>query len=1040
MVEKYDPKAIEPKWQEKWEADQIYRAKVDWEKPKHYALTMLPYPSGDLHIGHWFAMTPSDARARFMRMRGYNVMFPIGFDAFGLPAEQAAISRNIHPKEWTYNNIDRMRRQLRSMGAMWDWEREAVSCNPEYYHWTEWFFKRFYESGLAYRGEALVNWSPTLQTVLANEQVIDGKDERTGQPVVQKLMEQWFFRITKYADELLVFDDIDWPDPIRIMQTNWIGRSEGAHVEFSTEDGDPIPVYTTRPDTLWGATFMVLAPEHKLVAKITTDAQREAVEAYAEQAARATEIERTAEDREKTGVFTGAYAINPVNQARIPIWIADYVLLTYGSGAIMAVPAHDERDFAFALKFGLPIIPVIARLDGQARSFTLVDKWMKAGFTAALEAAGIACRVEGDRAYISLHADQIDAYIPIAQQYLNPGCWNDVVGSGWVFIFEDEVVRLDSAESDAYILARCKALEPSVAEARSVMEMLYNLDWYREVLYHHEYGDMINSGFFTGMPGTRTADDGEVELVAKPKVSEWLEEKGVGRAAVNYRLRDWLISRQRYWGAPIPMLYKESDGSIEAVQDGDLPVVLPDDVRFMPTGQSPLMFHEEFMDAKAADGSPAQRETDTMDTFMCSSWYWYRYLSPGFGAAPFDPEEAAYWLPLDVYTGGAEHAVMHLLYARFFAKAMRDLGVFDDAIEVARQHGRDLPADPFGEPMLLLRNQGQILGEERTGDFVVCTGRMEDKKLFADRVEVVPARGVESGGDGVVTGEIMGRVENILRVQDAESGEIVTVEVQPDAEVIIPSIQGENNVNQLRHHLEIQRMSKSKGNVVNPDELVDEYGADTVRAYLMFAFDWQKGGPWNSQQIQGVVRWLNEIWGVIAGDAPAAPIEAEEGDATALRRKAHQTIERVTDGLEDFSFNTAIAALMELKNAMQAAKRTTVYGTATWNEAVDICLRLMAPFTPHIAEELWARAGKPYSVHQQPWPEYDADAAAEETITLVVQVMGKVRDRIEVPAGISETDAKALALASEKVQKFTDGKTPRKVIYVAGRGIVNIVV
>ena len=369
MSHKYDPKAIEPRWQQRWEEDELYRSRVDWDRPKHYALTMLPYPSGDLHIGHWFAMTPSDARARYMRMKGYNVLFPMGFDAFGLPAENAAIQRNIHPAKWTYANIENMRRQLRSMGAMFDWEREAVSCEPSYYKWTEWFFKQFYENELAYRGEALVNWSPTLQTVLANEQVIDGKDERTGQPVIQKMMTQWFFRYTAYADEMLDFSRIDWPEPVKIMQTNWIGRSEGAHVTFCTEHGDEIPVYTTRPDTLWGATFMVLAPEHPLVAKITTDEQRAQIEAYVAQAASATEIERTSTEREKTGVFTGAYAINPVNRARIPIWIADYVMITYGSGAIMAVPAHDERDFAFARKFGLKVQVVIQpegeNLDGD---------------------------------------------------------------------------------------------------------------------------------------------------------------------------------------------------------------------------------------------------------------------------------------------------------------------------------------------------------------------------------------------------------------------------------------------------------------------------------------------------------------------------------------------------------------------------------------------------------------------------------------------------------------------------------------------------
>ncbi len=1035
MVEKYNPKDIEPKWQTRWEADQLYRAVVDWSKPKHYALTMLPYPSGDLHIGHWFAMTPSDARARYMRMKGYNVLFPMGFDAFGLPAEQAAISRNIHPKEWTYANINRMRRQLRSMGAMFDWKREAVSCEPSYYRWTEWFFKKLFEHDLAYRGEALVNWSPTLQTVLANEQVIDGKDERTGQPVVQKLMTQWFFRVTRYADELLDFSTIDWPEPVKIMQTNWIGRSEGARVTFTSEQGDPIEVYTTRPDTLWGATFMVLAPEHPLVERITTDDQRAAVEAYKEQAARATEIERTAEDREKTGVFTGAYAINPVNGARIPIWIADYVLLTYGSGAIMAVPAHDERDFAFALKFGLPIIPVIARPDGQARSFALAGKWMKEGFTQAMDAAGIRYRVEEDRVYITLHVDQMQTYIPIARAHLRPGCWNDVIGSGWAFIFEDETIHLDSMEADRRILARCKALEPSVAGMRTVMEMLYNLPWYREILYHDEYGDMIHSGPFSGTPGTGIDSEGQVRRVAKEKVTAWLEEKGIGRKAINYRLRDWLISRQRYWGAPIPIIYCE-DGTIEAVPDAQLPVLLPDDVQFMPTGQSPLLFHQGFLNTTDSRGRPARRETDTMDTFMCSSWYQWRYLSPEYDQAPFDPEEAAYWLPVDVYTGGAEHATLHLMYTRFFTKAMRDLGVFRDTAEAMKRHGRN-PEGLFDEPMLVLRNQGQILGEERQGNTIIAAGRWEGGKLFADRIEVVePGTPAPDGG---VAGEIMSRVENILHV-DAGGDAFHVVEVMPDAQVIIPAIGGKNDVNQLKHHLEIQRMSKSKGNVVNPDELVEQYGADTVRGYLMFAFDWQKGGPWDSKGIQGVVRWLNDVWEVVLGDKPEVSGEATNADIRALRRKAHQTIERVTAGLENFSFNTAVAALMEMKNAMQAARRTPVVHTPAWDEAVEIMLVLMAPFTPHIVEEMWVRAGKPYSIHLQPWPAFDPAIAAEEVITLVVQVNGKVRDRIEVPADISEEEAKARALASENAQRFMDGKPPRKVIYVAKGGIVNIVV
>jgi leucyl-tRNA synthetase len=935
--EKYEPKQIETKWQQRWEADQLYRSKVDWSRPKHYAVTMLPYPSGDLHIGHWFAMTPSDARARYMRMKGYNVLFPMGFDAFGLPAENAAIQRGIHPAEWTYKNIERMRRQLRSMGTMFDWERETVSCDPEYYKWTEWFFKLFYEHDLAYRGEALVNWSDALQTVLANEQVIDGRDERLGQPVVQKLMTQWFFRYTHFADELLGFDKIDWPEPIKIMQTNWIGRSEGAKVTFQTEAGDPIEIFTTRPDTLWGATFMVLAPEHELVEKITTKAQRREVESYVERTAHETEIERTSETREKSGVFTGAYAINPVNQARIPIWIADYVLITYGTGAIMAVPSGDQRDFDFARKYGLEIVPVIQPEGQSFDGATMSEAWDGPGF-------------------------------------------------------------------------------------------------------------MINSGPFDG-----TYSNGEKgrKNPAISAVLDWIQEQGYGKESVNYRLRDWLISRQRYWGSPIPIVYPQ-DGGIEAVPDEQLPVELPTDVKITGVG-NPLAQDARFVNTVDSKGRPARRETDTMDTFMCSSWYFMRYLSPHYSAAPFDPEEAAYWLPVDVYTGGAEHATMHLLYARWFVKAMRDLGVFNDASAAMLKHGRS-PEGSFDEPFLLLRNQGQILGEERKGDTIVAIGRMDGNKLIASRVEVIgedvakvqAAQMMELGSlttdatptaesvldSARVVGEIVKRTENILNV--SENGEIRPVEVPPDAEIIIPNIPGPNTVNQLRHHLEIQRMSKSKGNVVNPDELVALYGADTVRAYLMFGFDWIKGGPWDSQNIQGVVRWLNDVWELVT----TAP-RVETGDAAAERdveRRVHQAILKVSSSMEAFSFNTAVAALMTLKNDLRAAFREGKIGAEVWREAIKNMLLLMAPITPHVAEELWARLGFPYSIHLQEWPAYDASKAAEEVTTLVVMKNGKPIDRIAVPVGIEEDEAKRLALESKGAARALNGDQPKKIIFIAGRG------
>ncbi|HJW82762.1 MAG TPA: leucine--tRNA ligase [Anaerolineae bacterium] len=820
MADKYIPQDIEPKWQQKWEADRLYRAPVDKTREKFYALTMLPYPSGDLHIGHWYAMTPSDARARYLRMRGFNVMFPIGFDAFGLPAENAAIKRGIHPKEWTYANIDLMRRQLRSMGAMWDWEREAVSSDLEYYRWTQWFFVQLFKHGLAYKKMWPVDWCPHCNTTLAREQVW-GEDrhcERCDTPVIKKNLDQWYFRITNYAEELLDFSTIDWPERVKTLQTNWIGRSEGANVIFQSEQEDPIEVFTTRPDTLWGATFMVLAPEHPLVEKLTAPERLAEVEAYVAQAVRRTDIEREAADKDKTGVFIGAHAVNPVNGAHIPIWIADYVLMTYGTGAIMAVPAHDARDFAFARKYHLPIPVVIAPPDWDGR--------------------------------------------PLPEAYDGPGT-------------------------------------------------------------------MVNSGPFDGTPVPES----------KSQVIRWLEQKGIGRGAVTYRLRDWLISRQRYWGAPIPIVYCPEHGQV-AVPEEQLPVRLPDDVEWRPTGESPLKLHPTWAKTTCPIcDQPAERDTDTMDTFMCSSWYQYRYLSPKYDQGPFDPAEYDYWMPVDCYTGGVEHATMHLIYTRFFTKALRDMGLVRD-----------------DEPMTQLRNQGIILGEDS------------------------------------------------------------------------------------------EKMSKSRGNVVAPDELVARYGADAVRAYLMFFARWEQGAPWGSSGIEGAVRWLNRVWTIAlpTNDEGRTPSASPAGQATqqadvkALRRLTHQTIKQVTDDFEAFEFNTIVSTLMKLTNAL-VDFREKLEGTPAWDEALTTLLKLLAPVTPHIAEELWTRRGLPYSIHRQAWPEHDAAAAAEEIITLVVQVNGKVRDRIEAPADIGEEEAKQKALATDGARRSMDGRPAKKVLYVPGR-LVNIVV
>ena len=829
----YTPQTIEPKWRKRWEADKLYRSVIDDSRPKHYAVTMLPYPSGDLHIGHWYAMTPSDARARFKRMQGYNVLFPMGFDAFGLPAENAAIKRGVHPKESTYRNIGRMREQMKSMGAMFDWEREMISADPEYYKWTEWFFIQLFKHGLAYRKMSAVDWCPRDNTTLAREQVIGENRvcERCGTPVIKKNLEQWFFRTTKYADELLDFSTIDWPERVRVLQTNWIGRSEGAEVYFPLES-DPaaqITVFTTRPDTLWGATFMVMSPEHPLVEVVTAPEKRAEVEAYKAEAARKSDIDREAADKEKTGVFTGGYAINPVNQERIPVWIADYVLMSYGTGAIMAVPAHDERDFAFARKYGLKVVPVIqpagAELNGETMSAA-----------------------------------------------------------------------------------------------------------------HEHEGVMINSAQFNGTPAT---DEKGMKNPAIKAVIEWLEEKHIGKRNINYRLRDWLISRQRYWGAPIPMIYCEKHGW-NPVPEDQLPVLLPDDVAWRPTGESPLKLHPTWKDTTCpVGGEPAIRETDTMDTFMCSSWYHLRYLSPHYDKGPFDEAEYNYWMPVDTYTGGIEHATLHLIYTRFFHKALRDMGVTEGP-----------------EPMMQLRNQGMVLAEDHA------------------------------------------------------------------------------------------KMSKSRGNVVAPDALVKMYGTDTVRAYLMFFARWDLGAPWDSQGIEGTVRWLRRVWAALA-DPAQRPLGSSRGTSRpsdsaetlrVLRRRVHQTLRDVTRDFEQFQFNTIISSLMELMNDMQAAREAGAGGTKEWEEAREIYIKMLAPVCPHIAEELWTeRLGKPYSIHQQPWPKVDEAAAREDVIEIPVQVNGKVRGHITVPSEAGEQTIRSAALANEAVQKYLEGKAPQKVIVVQQR-LVSIVV
>jgi leucyl-tRNA synthetase len=811
MTADYNPHEIEKKWQNKWAEDKLYEVSEDSDKPKWYALTMFPYTSGDLHIGHWYAMAPSDVHARFKRMQGFNVLHPIGFDAFGLPAENAAIKRGIHPYKWTMQNIDNMRRQLKSIGAIYDWSREVITCQPEYYKWTQWFFLKLYEKGLAYRGKAPVNWCPQCQTVLANEQVLESGDcERCGAPVVHRNLEQWFFRITRYADELMQHECIDWPERIKIMQRNWVGKSIGADISFAIDhpaiEDKEIRVFTTRPDTIFGVTFMVLAPEHPLVVKLTSSDRRTEVVNYIARSRKLTEIERLSTEKEKDGVFIGAYATNRLTGEKVPIWIADYVLLGYGTGGVMAVPAHDERDFAFAKKYNLPIQLVIAPPQWQGEEL-----------------------------------------------------------------------------EEAYI----------------------------------ETGTMVNSGQFNGL-----SNEKGIEVV-----SDFLKEKGWGGQATSYKLRDWLISRQRYWGAPIPVVYCDKCG-IVPVPERDLPVTLPEGAEFKPTGESPLKYNQQFVNTACPRcGGAAKRETDTMDTFICSSWYFLRYTSPNTNDAPFDNEKVKYWLPVDLYTGGAEHAVMHLLYARFFTKAIRDIGLVN-----------------FNEPFSRLFNQGIIIAQK-------------------------------------------------------------------------------------------QKMSKSKGNVVNPDAYVSELGADAVRAYLMFVAPWEQGGEWNDSGISGISRWFNRLWKLVTANYKTKI----NSDNRELKRITHQTIKKVTQNLEKIRFNTMISTLMEFTNYLTKIRETNSASEKDWRQSIEILLVLLAPTAPHLTEELWQRIDNDYSIHNQRWPEWNEELVKDEEITLVVQINGKMRDRLTISASISEDEARNLVLARQKVKDYTENKQITKFIYIPKR-LINLVV
>ena len=790
---------IEKKWQKRWEEDHLYKFDSNSDKKKLYCLEMFSYPSGaKLHMGHWYNYGVTDTWARFKRMSGYNLFHPMGFDAFGLPAENYAIKTGIHPAISTDKNIETMEKQLKGIGGSWDWDYEVKTCKEDYYKWTQWMFLKLYEHGLAYKKEAPVNFCPSCNTVLANEQVISGACERCGTMVVRKNMSQWFFKITDYAEELLNgLDKLDWPDRTKNLQRNWIGRSEGAYVTFKVADSDEeFTVFTTRCDTLFGATYCVLAPELPLVDKIVTEDQKAAVEEYKLQASRQSEIERTSTTKEKTGVFTGAYAINPVNNKKIPIWISDYVLASYGTGAIMAVPAHDERDYAFAKKFDLEIIPVL--------------------------------------------------------------------------------------------------------EGGDISKEAYVLD-----------GTHINSDFLNGL----NKED------AINKMCSYLEENGFGKKTVTYKLRDWLVSRQRYWGAPIPIIYCEDCGAVPVPED-DLPVKLPMDVEFTPDGESPLKKCDSFMHCTCPKcGKPALREADTLDTFVCSSWYFLRYPDAHNDKEPFNRELIDKMLPVDKYVGGIEHACMHLLYARFFTKALRDMGYLD-----------------FDEPFLSLVHQGTILG--------------------------------------------------------------------PDGE----------------------KMSKSKGNTVAPDPLVEEYGADVLRGYLMFGFNYVDGGPWTDDGIVAINKFYRKVERLTD-----ALIESDK-HLDDVDKVLHSSLKVIREDIEKFQFNTSLAKIMEYTNALVKYEKEGIP-----RYYIEQLLLILAPFAPHLTEEFWEAIGNEYSIHNQDYPMYDEKYLVETEKEIAVQVNGKVRATIMISVDDSEDVIKEKALNAENVKRHLEGREIVKVIVIKGK-IVNIVV
>ncbi len=824
MDERYDFRKVEERWQRYWEEQETFKVTEDASKPKYYCLEMFPYPSGRIHMGHVRNYAIGDVVSRYKRMNGFNVLHPMGWDSFGLPAENAAIKHGIHPSKWTLENIAFMRdKQLKRMGLSYDWDREVTTCLEDYYRWNQWFFIKMYERGLAYKKLSYVNWCPSCGTVLANEQVEGGLCWRCGSVITHKELEQWFFKITAYAEELLSYCDklTGWPERVLTMQRNWIGKSIGVEVDFIVEGtGEKLTIFTTRQDTLYGVTFMSIAPEHPMLESlIKGKKQADEVRAFCQRVMREDKAARTDEKQEKEGVFTGSYAVNPLNNEKVPVWVGNFVLMEYGTGAIMSVPAHDQRDFEFAKKYGLPIRVVIQNHEKGLAAETMQQAYVEDGF-------------------------------------------------------------------------------------------------------------IVNSSRFDGLSNT----------VSKEEIADYVEQSKLGKRTVNWRLRDWGISRQRYWGTPIPIIYCEKCGAVPVPED-QLPVKLPMDVEFTGKGLSPLVESRSFRDTVCPKcGGTARRETDTMDTFVDSSWYFLRYCSPQYDKAPFEKKAAAYWMSVDQYIGGIEHAVLHLLYARFFTKVIRDLGLFDG-----------------DEPFDNLLTQGMVIK------------------------------------DGA-------------------------------------------------------KMSKSKGNVVDPDFILSNYGADTARLFSLFAAPPERDLDWSDQGVDGAYRFLHRVWAIVykfSGDVkdidPAGP--QFRGDK--LYRKIHLTIKKVTEDIErEFHFNTAIAALMEMVNEMHDYTSSGFSPSRqgpVLRAAIDALTLLISPFAPHFAEELWASLGGKGTIANVAWPQYDPDAIVATEITIVVQVNGKVRSKLTVPAGTSGKDIEAAALADSKVKEFMNGKSPKKVIVVQGK-LVNVVV